>query len=73
MKININEYDRLFWVNLEPETLEESAILLRMANMAKREPIDFTTSFYGKKIETEFAINKKDSSKVDNHIRNKKR
>ena len=70
MKIQISEYDHIFWVNLEPENTEEAAQLMRLANTPKREPIDFTTHF-GSKIFCEFGINKKDSSHYSNVITNR--
>ena len=70
MKIQISEYELIFWVNLEPETTDEAAQLMRLANAPKREPIDFTTHF-NSKIFCEFGINKKDSSRYSNIVTNR--
>jgi len=69
MKIKINEYDHTFWLTLEPETIEEAAQLMRLANTAKRKPINFTTHF-SREVFCEFGINKKDSSHCSNIVTN---
>ena len=50
MTIEINENDYGYMIAIEPETIEEAALLLRMSTLAKREPVTMTTYFEDDKI-----------------------
>ena len=61
MKIEIQEYDSGFYFNILPETIAESALLLRVSAQSKKEPLVIRTLFY-KDINTEFILRKKKNS-----------
>jgi len=51
MKVQVNEYNSGFNIELKPETMEEQALLLRITSNAKRESFNISSHF-GKSIYT---------------------
>jgi hypothetical protein len=72
MKIELRETESGFEFFCLPETIEDSATLLRLANSTKREVPQIRTSYFDK-VYSSVWIKKKDSSAVYNCVENKPR
>lgn len=70
MKINLEEFENSFWFGLHPETIEDAAQLLRLANTVKREPLTIHTDF-NENIVCNFELNKKFYSCYSNTLNNR--
>lgn len=71
MKIDFFEFDNGFSFSLEPDNKEEAALLLRFANMGRKETVSIVTSF-DSGIYTDFTFGKKKRKNTYNRIRDGK-